>query len=137
MRSSEDTALVAKHGKKKINPNITCDGYGKKGHISCQCKENKLGKGKSAGDQKGATMANVAVEDDFAFCGDDLALVASPDSWLSDSACISHIAWYKSHLLPIQLLLDIGFLDLAMFLGLDEGQSSYRALSMGNLILLP
>ena len=40
-------------------------------------------------------------------------------------------------LLPIWLLLDIGFLDLAMFLGLDEGQSSWRALSMGNLILLP
>ena len=91
MRSSEDTALAAKHGKKKINPNITCYGCGKKGHISHQCKENKSGKGKSAGDLKGATMANAVVEDDFAFCGDDLALVASPDSWLSDSACTSHI----------------------------------------------
>ena len=97
MRSSEDRALVAKHGKKKINLNITCYGCGKKGHISHQCKENKSGKGKLAGDQKGVTMANAAVEADFAFCGDDLALVASPDSWLSDSACTSHIAWDKSH----------------------------------------
>ena len=39
----------------------------------------------------------MAVEDDFAFCGDDLALIASPDSWLSDSACTSHIAQNKSH----------------------------------------
>ena len=88
MRSSEDRALVAKHGKKKINPNITCYGCGKKGHISHQCKENKLGKGKSTGDQKGATMANAVVEDNLAFCGDDLALVASPDSWLLDSAVL-------------------------------------------------
>ena len=51
----------------------------------------------SAGDQKGSTMANMVVEDDFAFCGDDLALMASLDSWLSDSACTSHIAWNKSH----------------------------------------
>src|SRR5271168_2346335 len=94
MRGTEDTALVAKPWKKKINPNITCYGCGKKGHISRQCRS---GKGKSAGDQKGSTTANAAVEDDFAFCGDDLALMASPDSWLSDSACTSHIAWNKSH----------------------------------------
>ena len=61
----------------------------------------KSGKGKSAGDQKGATMANAVVEDDFAFCGDDLALVASPDSWLSDSACTSHIARDKSHFINL------------------------------------
>src|ERR1700678_3303866 len=90
----EDTALAAKPWKKKINPNITCYGCGKKGHISRQCRS---GKGKSAGDQKGSTTANAAVEDDFAFCGDDLALMASPDSWLSDSACTSHIARNKSH----------------------------------------
>src|ERR1700678_2383037 len=92
--TAEDTALAAKPWKKKINPNITCYGCGKKGHISRQCRS---GKGKLAGDQKGSTTANAAVEDDFAFCGDDLALMASPDSWLSDSACTSHIARNKSH----------------------------------------
>ena len=94
MRGTKDTALAAKQEKKKINLNITCYGCGKKGHISHQCKS---GKGKLAGDQKGSTMANAAVEDDFAFYGDDLALMASPDSWLSDSACTSHIAQNKSH----------------------------------------
>src|ERR1700678_2434573 len=91
---AEDTALAAKPWKKKINPNITCYGCGKKGHISHQCRS---GKGKLAGDQKGSTTVNAAVEDDFAFCGDDLALMASLDSWLSDSACTSHIARNKSH----------------------------------------
>ena len=91
--TAEDTALAAKPWKKKINPNITCYGCGKKGHISRQCRS---GKGKSVGDQKGSTTANAAVEDDFAFCGDDLALMASPDSWLLGSACTSHID-RKSH----------------------------------------
>ena len=37
--------------------------------------------------------ANAAVDDDeFAFCGEDTALAVSPDSWLADSACTSHIA---------------------------------------------
>src|ERR1700679_3899606 len=92
--TAEDTALAAKPWKKKINPNITCYGWGKRGNIRRQAR---AGKGKSAGDQKGSTTVNAAVEDDFAFCGDDLALMATPDSWLSDSACTSHIARNKSH----------------------------------------
>ena len=40
--------------------------------------------------------ANAAADDEFAFCGDcgdDVALAVSPDSWLADSACTSHIVW--------------------------------------------
>jgi hypothetical protein len=36
--------------------------------------------------------ANAVVdEDEFVFCGEDTALAVSLDSWLTDSACTSHI----------------------------------------------
>jgi hypothetical protein len=41
----------------------------------------------------------VAADEEFAFCGncgEDVALAVSPDSWLADSACTSHIAWDQS-----------------------------------------
>ena len=95
LKNSDDMALAGKGGKKKVNPNITCYGCGGKGHISRQCKKKfKSGKGKSGGKQKETTEANaVADDDEFAFCGEDMALAVSPDSWLADSACTSHIAW--------------------------------------------
>lgn len=96
MKNTEDTELAGKHRKKKINPNITCYNCGEKSHISHLCKKSKLGKGKLSGDQKGATAANAAIEDDFAFFGEDLALATSSKAWLSDSACTSHISRNKS-----------------------------------------
>ena len=94
LKSSEDTALVAKTGKKKRNPNIVCWNCEEKGHIGRFCKKpQKKGKGK---DQKGkkADSAHATVDDDdFAFCGltDDIAMAVTPDSWLADSACTSHM----------------------------------------------
>ena len=87
-------ALAGKGGKKKVNPNITCYVCREKGHISQQCKKkSKLGKGKLGGKQKEMMEANAVVNDDeFAFCGEGTALAVSPDSWLADSACTSHIA---------------------------------------------
>lgn len=86
-------ALAGKHGKKKVNLNITCYLCGDKGHISRQCKKkSKLGKGKSGGKQKEMMEANAAA-DEFAFCGEDTALAVSPESWLADLACTSPIAW--------------------------------------------
>ena len=96
MRNSDDTALAGKPGKKNVNPNITCYNCGEKGHISRHCKKkSKSGKGKSGGKQKEGTNANAAADEEFAFYGDykeDVALAVSPDSWLADSACTSHIA---------------------------------------------
>ena len=71
-----------------------------KGHISRQCKKKpKSGKGKSGEKQKNETNANTAADEEFTFCGDcgeDVALAVSPDSWLADSACTSHIAQDRS-----------------------------------------
>jgi transposase InsO family protein len=100
IKSSDDTALAGKHGKKKYNPNITCFRCGEKGHIGRQCKKKpKDGKGSKGGKQKESTEAHAAADEEFAFCGDcgdDIALVVSPDSWLADSACTSHIARDRS-----------------------------------------
>ena len=87
-QNSDDIALAGKGGKKKVNPNITCYRCREKGHISQQCKKkSKSGKGKPGGKQKEMMEANAAVDDnEFAFCGEDMALVVSPDSWLADSA---------------------------------------------------
>ena len=100
LRNSDDTALAGKPGKRNVNPNITCYKCGEKGHISRQCKKkSKSGKGKSGEKQKNETNANMAADEEFAFCGDcgeDVALAVSPDSWLADSACTSHIAWDRN-----------------------------------------
>ena len=87
-------ALAGRHGKKKVSPNISCYGCEEKGHISWQCKmKSKLGKGKLGGKQKEAMEANTVADEEFAFCGgEDTALAVSPESWLADLACTSHIA---------------------------------------------
>jgi gag-polypeptide of LTR copia-type len=58
IRNSDDMALT---WKKKFNPNITCFRCGEKGQIGQQCKGGK---------QKEMMEANVAAEEEFAFCGD-------------------------------------------------------------------
>src|SRR6202790_5744417 len=78
-----------------MNPNIMCFGWGEKGHISRQCKKKpKMVKGRPGGmRQREVTEANAAADEEFAFCGEDTALAASPDSWVAVSGCTSHIAW--------------------------------------------
>jgi hypothetical protein len=92
IKNSEDTALAAKTGKNKHKPNIVCFNCDEKGHISRFCKKKrKKGKG---GDQKGdSAHAAADDDDDYAFCGrtDDIAMAVTPDLWLADSACTSHI----------------------------------------------
>jgi hypothetical protein len=57
--------------EKKFNLNITCFRCEEKGHIGQQCKkEANDGKGSKGGKQREMTEANVAVDDEFAFCGD-------------------------------------------------------------------
>ena len=79
-------------GKQKHNPNTVCFNCEEKGHISHFCK--KKGKG---GDQKGGSTNASTKDDDFTFCSstNDIALAITPDSWLSDSACTSHVV--KDH----------------------------------------
>src|ERR1700676_561469 len=66
---------------------------GKGAHQSAVQKEAQDGKVEPGGMRQREVMeANAAVDEEFAFCGGDMALAASPDSWLADSACTSHIA---------------------------------------------
>ena len=94
LKSSEDTALVAKTGKKKRNPNIVCWNCEEKGHIGRFCKKpQKKGKGKDQKGKKADSAYATVDDDDFAFCRltDDTAMAVTPDSWLADSACTSHM----------------------------------------------
>jgi hypothetical protein len=96
IQNHDDTALTARNGKKKFNPNITCYGCGKRGHVLPDCRSgDKTGNLKrDRFNRKGSntTRAHEAT-DDFAFSGTDMALTSlSSESWLADSACTSHIS---------------------------------------------
>lgn len=99
LQNQGDTALPARNGKKKYNPDVTCYGCGKRGHIKPDCRSgDKSGNFKKdhKSYQKGPniTRAHAAqATDDFAFAGNDIALpTLSSESWLADSACTSHIS---------------------------------------------
>ena len=114
--NSDEVALAAKnhtHNKhSKYNPNISCYGCGRKGHVIADCRDTKAGKtftkeqkernGRSS-QQRQSGRAHVTEEtgssfDDFAFMANSSSpsLNLSSDSWLADSAATKHIVKSKS-----------------------------------------
>src|SRR5271154_1045043 len=103
-----NTALTGKFSKKKYNPNVTCYGCHKKGHIKPNCLEKSKSDPKKKDEKPKKSRNSQAHEgvDEFAFMGtiedvaEDLsnsALTAvTSDAWLADSACTSHVAADKS-----------------------------------------
>ncbi len=108
--SNRDTMLVAQFHKKKYNPNVTCFGCGKCGHIVADCEDGsgkkestsklkqwKKWKGKAQNNGSHANVAKEDTEDTFSFVANDTALAAlDSSSWLADSGCSSHIVKDKS-----------------------------------------
>ena len=90
-RNADDKGLVAKGKFQKKSEHlkkIKCFGCGKKGHYQSDCRSSKSGTDQKSGNDKAHEAA-----DEFAFIGEESALIAglTKDSWLADSGCTSHI----------------------------------------------